>query len=152
SFILHPFALRALAQLPEVLQGEDAGVVAVTPGDLIRVVPDRRDRDGPERFQLGGLDEAERVGGLDALLAAAGAGGVVAEVLPGIAAAVAVVPLDEQAVVALLAQGQRPHGFRGGTGHGGDLLNGSCPLDYSKARASVRGDKRAACRHERARG
>src|SRR5437588_12947796 len=31
-------ALRALAQLPEVLQGEDARVVAVTPGDLIGVM------------------------------------------------------------------------------------------------------------------
>src|SRR5437868_14851055 len=103
-FIPHPSSLarRALAQIPEVLQGEDARVVAVTPGDLIGIVPDWRDRDGAERFQFGGLDEAERVGGLDALLAAAGAGAVVAQVFPGVDAAVAVAPLDEQAVVALL--------------------------------------------------
>ena len=52
-----------------------------------------------------GFENAERIGRLVALLAAAGAGAVVAQVLPGVDAAVAVAPLDDEAVGTVFAQG-----------------------------------------------
>src|SRR5262245_31854156 len=126
SFILHPssfgLALVALAQLPQQLQRVNAGVVAVAPGDLVGVLADRRQADGAQRRQLAGLEDAERVRRLLALLAAGGAGAAVAQVRPGVAAAVAVVPLDDEVVVAFLAQSQRPQGLRAGSGHGGGFL------------------------------
>src|SRR5688500_14583646 len=71
--------LRALAQLAQVFEREDAGVVPVAPGDLIGVMADRREGRRPQRRQLGRFEDAEGIHGLDALLAAAGAGAVVAQ-------------------------------------------------------------------------
>src|SRR6266581_2249598 len=86
-------ALGTLAQLPVMFQGVDAGIVAVAPGDLIGVVANRRQGRRPQRRQFGGLDHAERVGRLQTLLAAAGARAVVAQLLPAVNGAMAVVPL-----------------------------------------------------------
>src|SRR5215203_1542503 len=41
--LLLGLTFRALTELPEVFEGEDAGVVAVAPGDLVGVVADRVD-------------------------------------------------------------------------------------------------------------
>src|SRR5205823_1068136 len=61
---------------------------------------------------------------LVALLAAAGAGTVVAQALPGVEAAVAVAPLDDQAV-ALPSQGDRHERLGTRPGHGAPLLQGT---------------------------
>src|SRR5208337_4345140 len=106
-------ALLALTQLPKVFQGEDAGVVAVVPGDLVSVVAHGRHRHGGKGRQFVGLEDAERIGRLLALFTAAGAGAVAAQVLPGVNAAMTVVPFDHQLVVAFLAQCQRQQ-----SGHG----------------------------------
>src|SRR4051794_1833479 len=62
-------ALGALAQGAEVLQGVDAGVVPVAPDHLVGVAADRRHADRPGRLEFAGLEDAERVGRLLALLA-----------------------------------------------------------------------------------
>src|SRR5438105_518755 len=85
-------ALGALAQLAQVLQRVDAGVVAVAPDDLVGVAADRGHRHRLQRHQLLRFQDAEGVRRFLPLLAAAGAGAVVAQVLPGVDAAVAVVP------------------------------------------------------------
>src|SRR5262249_29913362 len=89
-------AVRALAQLPEMFQGENSCVVAVAPGDFIGVVTDRRHRHHGQRHQLIRFEDAKRVGRLQSFFAAAGARAVVAQVLPGVTAAVAVLPLDHE--------------------------------------------------------
>src|SRR4051812_20429108 len=75
-------ARRQPAQLAQVLEGVDAGVVPVAPDDLVGVPADARHTDRRERDDLAGLEDAERVGRLLALVAAAGAGAGVAQVLP----------------------------------------------------------------------
>src|SRR5262245_19804007 len=107
----------AAAQLAEVFQGVQAGVVAVAPGDLVGVIADRGHAQRLERRQLTRLEDAERVGRLVALLATAGTGTVLAQLLPGIFARLAVAPDDDQKFVAFLAQGRRADGLRRWTGH-----------------------------------
>src|SRR5947199_7181302 len=62
----------AFAELAEVFERVDAGVVAVVPDDLIRVRPAGRHGDRHRRagLQLGVGEDAERVGRRFALLAA----------------------------------------------------------------------------------
>src|SRR5262245_49103560 len=72
--------LTVLPKLAEEFEGVNAGVVAVAPDDLVGVAARRRHRHGGERFQLLGLEEAERIGRLLALLTAAGAGTILAQV------------------------------------------------------------------------
>src|SRR5438105_8997625 len=91
---------------------------------------DRRDADRLERRQLGGLEDAKRVGRFLALVTAAGAGALGAQVLPGVDGMVAVAPVDEQAVVAVFAEGNGPR--RLGHGAVSDRKQVS-PLDYSQA-------------------
>src|SRR3954447_1526921 len=90
--------LLALAELPQVIEGEQPRVVAVAPGDAVGVIADRLDRLGRERHQLARLQDAEGVGRGGPLLAAAGARAVVAQVPPGDDAAVPVAPLDDEAI------------------------------------------------------
>ena len=118
SFILHPFllALRALTQFPQVFEGEDAGIVAVAPDDLVGVMADRCDRYGLERRDFRRLQYAERIGGLLAFPAATGTGAMAAQMRPRKNAAMAVVPFDDEAVVAVLRESNGPQ--RGNT-HGG---------------------------------
>src|SRR5260221_9435818 len=104
SFLL---TFGALAQRAQVFQGEDPGVVAVVPGDLVGVAADGRHGDGGQRLQLFRLEDLERVGRLLAFLAAAGAGTLATQVLPGVDAAMAVAPLDDELVGALSPQGDR---------------------------------------------
>src|SRR5262249_36279613 len=68
--------------------------------------------------QLLRRQDAERVGRLLPLLAAAGAGAVLAQVLPGVDAAVVVAPFDDEAVLGFLAQGRRHDRRRAGGWHG----------------------------------
>src|SRR5438045_2992097 len=98
-FILHPssfLTLRTLAKGAQVFQGVDAAVVAIAPDDLVGVAADDRHAHGGQGDQLVGLEDAERVRRLLALVAAAGARAVLAQMLPGVDAAVAVVPLDDE--------------------------------------------------------
>src|SRR6476661_2498701 len=85
-----------LAQLAEVFERVDAGVVAVVPGNFVGVVSDRRHGDRPRRagLQFARRQDAERIGRLLPLLAAGGAGAVGAEGVPGDGAAATVAPLD----------------------------------------------------------
>ncbi len=92
----------ALTQRPQVFQGEDAGVVAVAPDDLVRVPADARHRDGRERSELAGLQDAKGVGRLFAFVTAAGARAVGAQVRPGVDAPVAVVPVDDETAGSVL--------------------------------------------------
>jgi hypothetical protein len=87
-------ASGTLTQTPQILEREYARVVAVAPDDLIAVIADRLDPYRFKRLQLTWLEEAKRVGRLQAFLAATGARTVVAQMLPGVHAAVAVTPLD----------------------------------------------------------
>src|SRR5205085_8537179 len=95
SFLL---TFGALAQRAQVFQGEDAGIVAIAPGDLVGVAADRRHGDGSQRLQLFRLEDSEGVGRLLALFATAGAGTVTTQVFPGVDATVAVAPLDDELV------------------------------------------------------
>src|SRR5262249_17931138 len=115
--------LRTLAQRAEVFEREQAGVVAIAPGDLVGVAADRRHRDRRQRYEFVRLEDAERVGRLNALLAAAGAGAVVAQVPPGVDAAVPVGPDDHQPVGAVPAHRRRRQRFGAGRGHIDCLLN-----------------------------
>src|SRR6476646_9880461 len=78
SFSPRGHTLWALAQVTQVLQGVDAGVVAVAPDDLVGVVADGPDADGLERHQLARLENAKRVRWLESFLPAAGAGTLLA--------------------------------------------------------------------------
>jgi hypothetical protein len=112
-------ALRAFTKRPQVFQGKNAGIVAVAPGDLVGIVTHRGDLHGAKRYEFAGLEDAERVGRLFAFFLATGARAMIAQVLPVVDAAMAVIPLDNQAVFAVLAQAQRPQGARHGI-HQGD--------------------------------
>ena len=102
----------AFTQLPQMFEREQAGVVAVAPGDFVGVLTDRRDADRLQWGQLGGLEDAKRIRRLLALIAAAGARTVRAQLLPGMDAVMAVAPVDQQAVVAFLAQREGTHRLR----------------------------------------
>ncbi len=90
-----------------MFQGVNAGIVAVAPDDLVSVPTDRRHTHGSEWTQLGGLQNAKRIGRLLPLLAATRTGAVGAQVLPSVDAPVPIAPLDNQAIRAIFAQGQR---------------------------------------------
>src|SRR5262249_9157437 len=77
----------------------------IAPGYLIGVMADRRKLHWFERHQFAGLEDAEGIGWFQTLLTAAGARTVIAKVLPGVNGSVAVVPFDDQAVVAVFFQG-----------------------------------------------
>src|SRR6266542_2353440 len=104
SFLL---TFGALAQRAQVFQGEDAGIVAIAPGDLVGVAADRRHGDGSQGLQFFRLEDSEGVGRLLALFATAGAGTVATQGFPGVDAAVAVAPLNDELVGALPPQGDR---------------------------------------------
>src|ERR1700730_11693644 len=97
-------ALFALAECPQVFQGEDARIVTVAPGDLVGVKPNRRDADGFEGHKFLGAKHAEGVRWSLAQFLATGARTMRAEVAPLVNAAMAVAPLDGKALFALLAQ------------------------------------------------
>src|SRR5437660_6134533 len=101
-----------------MLDGEDARVVAVAPGDLVGVVTDWCHGHRRQRDQLIGFQDAEGIGRLEALFAAAGTRAIIAQMLPAIEAAMAVPPLDHQAVAPLFAQGHRLDCFRLQSRHG----------------------------------
>ena len=96
---------RALTQRPQILKRVDAGVVAIAPSYLIGVMPHRLKLDRLERHEFAGLENAEGIGRLQMLLAAAGTRAVVTKVLPRVDATMAVVPFDDQALVAFFFQG-----------------------------------------------
>jgi hypothetical protein len=104
GFELIGTACGTFTQLAEVLQGVEAGIVAVAPGDLIGVIADRRESYGCQRHKLLGLENAERVRRFQAVLAAAGAGALIAKVLPGVDAMMAVLPVDDQTIGALFSE------------------------------------------------
>lgn len=87
-----------------MFQGVNAGIVAIAPDDLVGISTDRRHTYRSERRQFVGLQNAERIGRLFALFAAAGARAVGAQVLPSVDAAVSIAPFDNQAVGTVFAQ------------------------------------------------
>src|SRR5438874_205689 len=97
------------AQLAQVLERVNAGVVSVVPGDFVGVMADRRHRDRPRRagLQLFVRDDAERVRRLRPLLPAGCTGAVLAQGSPGDRAATAIRPFDVQTVVTLAANDGR---------------------------------------------
>src|SRR5258708_1223946 len=94
-----PSAFIAFPNRPQAFQRKNAGIVTVIPSDLIGVVPYRRDRRGLERLQFGGFENAQRIWGFLAFFIASGAGAVLTQMLPKVNAAMAVVPLNDQASV-----------------------------------------------------
>src|SRR4051794_41435413 len=143
SFLLT--ALLALAQRAQVLQGVNAGVVPVAPDDLVGVAAHARHADGGQGGQFVGLEDAEGVRRLLALLAAAGTRAVGAQVLPGVHAVVPVAPVDEETVAPFLSERNRQQRLRAGRGHGDDLRGLTTPLIIEKAggRARRKGRKRS---------
>src|SRR5262245_213567 len=90
--------LWTLTERTQMFQGVNAGIVSVAPNNLVGVTANRRHANRNERHQLVGLQNAEGIGWLFALFAAAGAGTIGAQVLPGVDAAVAITPLNDETV------------------------------------------------------
>src|SRR5207244_560739 len=111
------------AQLAQVLERVNAGVVSVVPGDFVGVMADRRHRDRPRRagLQLFLGDDAKRIRRLRPLLPAGCTGAVLAQGLPGDRAAAAVGPFDVQSILTLAANDGRTQRWRSGCGHRGIL-------------------------------
>src|SRR4051812_32457803 len=94
--------------MPQLVESVDAGIVAIAPGDLVRVVSDRGEVDRLQGKKLAWLQNTERVRRLASFFLAAGAGALVAQVHPGVFTAMAVAPLDDEPVLALPAQRDGP--------------------------------------------
>src|SRR5207248_3133180 len=104
--------------------------MAIVPGDLVRVVADRRHRRWRQRrprSEVLGAEDPEGVRRLLVFFPAAGAGAVVTQMLPGIDAAVAIVPLDDQALGTFFAQSRGHQWIRAGSGHNQTLLTTNRP-------------------------
>src|SRR5262245_7271660 len=84
--IISLFALArgTFTQGAEILEREDARVVAVAPDDLVAVDADRLEAQRLERRQLARFEDVKRVGRRAPLLATTGAGALAAQVLPGV--------------------------------------------------------------------
>src|SRR5947209_5178286 len=97
--------MQWLAQVAQAFEGVNAGVVAVVPDDLVRVVADRAHRHRPRRpgLQLLFRQNAKWVRRLGTVLAAGRARAVGSQFVPGDDALGPVIPLDVEAVLALAA-------------------------------------------------
>src|SRR5687767_165833 len=105
-------ALRTFAQPAQVLEREQPGVVAIAPDDLVGVVAHGSDAYRRVRQQLPRLEHPEGIGGLVALISAAGARALLAQVAPGVEARVPVAPVDDEAIAAFFAQRDGTQGRR----------------------------------------
>src|SRR5438132_1208861 len=98
-----------------MLQREQPRVVAIAPDNPVSIKTDRTNRYRLERADFARLQDAKRIRRLGAFLPAAGARAVGAQMRPEVDAAMAIVPFDDQTLLAFLLERD---GTQRGNGHG----------------------------------
>lgn len=86
-----------------MLQGENAGVMAVTPDNFVGIMPHGNKRFGSDRAYFTGFENPKGILGLAPFLLAGGTGAVVTQMIPGNDGFMSIVPGNGKVIRALPA-------------------------------------------------